>query len=152
MRKVLFGLGTLLMCVLLASCNPMSKLQSLCDDIAENGKDFDADQWESVLRETAELHLSFWESEPTKQEIKEFDKLGKQFSKAITKATKSKKSDKAIEKAYKALNKDKDFKKLIKDVDKAESKARKAANKKAKDDDEDEDEDEDEDDDEDDDE
>ena len=143
MRKVLFGLGTLLMCVLMASCNPISKLQSIVDDMVENGKEYDEDKWESVLRETAELQLSFWESEPSKDDIKEFDKLGKQFSKALSKATKSKKSEKAFEKAYKALNKEKDFKKLIKDADKAETKARKAAKKAAKDDDEDEDEDED---------
>ena len=147
MRKVLFSLGTILMCVLLASCgNPMSKLESIIDDLAENGKGYDTEKWESVLRDVADLQLAFWESEPTKADIKEFDKLGKSFEKALTKAMKGKKSQKALEKAYKALDKDKEFKKLIKAADKAETKARKAARKAAKDDDEDEDEDEDEDD------
>ena len=148
MRKVLFGLGAILMCVLLSSCgNPLSKLQSLADDMAENGKDWDEDQWESVLRDAAELELAFWESEPTKEEIKEYDKLDKVLSKAVKKATKSKKSEKALEKAYKALMKDKEFKELLKDGEKAEKKARKAAKKSAKDDDEDDDDDEEEDDD-----
>jgi hypothetical protein len=139
MRKVLFGLSAILMCVLLASCgSPMSKLQSIIDDMAENGKEYDADKWESVIRDVADLQLAFWESEPTKAEIKEFDKLGKSFEKALSKVSKSKKAEKAFEKAYKALNKDKEFKKLIKDADKAESKARKAAKKADKDDDDDE--------------
>lgn len=146
MRKVLFGLSTILMCVVLASCgNPMSKLEGIIDDMSENGKEYDVDKWQSVLQDVADLQLSFWESEPTKDDIKAFDKLGTRFQKALTKATKSKKSEKAFEKAYKALNKDKEFKKLIKDAEKAETKARKAAKKAAKDDDEDEDEDEDED-------
>lgn len=144
MRKVLFSLGTILMCVLMASCgNPMSKLESIIDDVSENGKGFGTEEWESVLRDVADLQLAFWESEPTKDDIKAFDKLGKSFEKALSKAMKSNKSQKALEKAYKALDKDKEFKKLIKAADKAETKARKAAKKAAKNDDEDEDEDED---------
>jgi hypothetical protein len=149
MRKVLFGLSAILMCVLLASCgNPMSRLESIVDDMTENGKEYDSDQWESVLRDVADLQLSFWESEPSSADIKEFDKLGRSFEKAIDKAMKSKKSLKAFEKAYKALDKDKEFKKLIKDGEKAEKKARKAAKKSAKDEEDDEDEEDEEDDDE----
>lgn len=147
MRKVLFGLSAILMCVLLASCgNPMSRLESIVDDMAENGKEYDSDKWESVLRDVADLQLAFWESEPSSADIKEFDKLGKSFEKALTKAIKSKKSEKAFEKAYKALNKEKEFKKLIKDGEKAETKARKAAKKADKDEDEEDEEDEEDDD------
>lgn len=149
MRKVLFSLGTILMCVLLASCGkPMDKLQSMVDDLTENGKDWDADQWETFIRDVTDQELAFWESEPTKEEIKEFDKLGKSFKKAINKVTKNKKAEKAFEKAIKALDKDDDFEELNKRMNKAEKKARKAASKNNKDDDEDDsDEDEDEDDD-----
>ena len=99
MRKVLFSLGTILMCVLLASCgNPMSKLESIVDDVSENGKGFGTEEWESVLRDVADLQLAFWESEPTKDDIKAFDKLGKSFEKALSKAMKSNKSQKALEK------------------------------------------------------
>lgn len=148
MRKVVFSLGTILMCVLMASCGkPLDKLQSMVDDMAENGKDWDADQWESFIRDVTDQELAFWESEPTKEDIKAYDKLGKSFTKALSKATKNKKAEKAFEKAVKALDKDDDFEELNKKMNKAEKKARKAASKKDKDDDEDEDDEDDEDDD-----
>lgn len=148
MRKVLFSLGTILMCVLMASCGkPLDKLQSMADDMAENGKDWDQEQWESFIRDVTDQELAFWESEPTKEDIKAYEKVEKSFKKALSKATKNKKSEKAFEKALKALDKDDDFEELNKKMKKAENKARKAASKKDKDDDEDEDDEDDEDDD-----
>lgn len=153
MRKALFSLGTILMCVLMASCvNPYDKLESMIDDLKENGKGWDADQWETFLREAAENELSFWESEPSKEDIKAYDKLGEKAEKALTKVLGNSKAQKAFSKAAKALSKDDDFKDLEKKSNKAEKAARKAAKKNSKkdkdDDEDDDDDDEDEDDDE----
>ncbi len=148
MKKALFGLCALLMSLMMASCSdPMSKIGSLLEDIKADGKNWDAQQWEDALRDLADNYLAFWESEPTKAEIKAFDKLGDKFEKALVKATKSKKAQKAAEKAYKRLDKDKEFKALTKRIDKIEKKARKAASKRSRDDGDEDDEDEDEDDD-----
>ncbi len=125
-----------MMCLLLSSCgNSIAKLESIVEDIKTDGKNWDADQWESVIRDVADLHIAFWESEPTKADIKAFDKLGDKFVKAVEKAAKSNKSQKALEKAYKVLNKDRDFKALNRKIEKMESKARKAVNKKSRRDD-----------------
>jgi len=137
MKRILMGLSALLMCILLTSCgSPADKLQGILDDMKANGKQWDAEQWESTLREVADLQISFWESNPTKQEIKAFDKLGDKFETALTKIMKSKRAQKAIEKASKRLEKDKEFKKLIKQGEKLEKKARKNASRQAEDDDE----------------
>lgn len=147
MKKIIYCFTALFVTMLMASCgNHLAKLESLVDDLAENGKEWDADQWETFMRDVYDVQLAFFESEPTKEDLKEFDKIGKSFDKALTKAIKGKKAQKAFEKAAKALDKDRDFKKLVKQAEKAEKAARKAAKKSAKkdsDDDEDEDEDED---------
>ena len=149
MKKVLFGLSALLMCLMMTSCgDPIAKIEGLIEDIKADGKNWDVDQWENAMRDLADYHLAFWESEPTKAEIKAFDKLADKFEKAAVKATKSKKAQKAAEKAYKHLDKDKEFKALTKRIDKLEKKARRAANKRNRDDgDDDDDEDDDDDDD-----
>ncbi len=133
MKKIIYYLGVMLATVMMASCgNHLDKLQSMADDLAENGKGWDADQWESFLRDVTEVQLAFFESEPTKADIKEYDKIGKSFKKALNKAVKSNKAEKAYEKALKALDKDDDFEKLAKDAKKAENRARKAAEKSSK--------------------
>ena len=133
MKKIIYCLGTLLVTMLMASCgNHLNKLQSMADDLAENGKDWDADQWESFMRDVTDVQMAFFESEPTQEDIKEYDKIGKSFKKALGKALKGKKAEKAYEKAMKALSKDDEFEKLEKSAKKAEDRARKAAKKKAK--------------------
>lgn len=144
MKKLFYSFGALLLTLLLSSCGDnLGKLESLIDDMKENGKSWDAEQWESFIRENVEVELAFWESEPSKDDIKKYDKLSEKAQKALMKLAGSSKVEKAITKAYKALSKDKDFEKLEKKSSKAEKAARKAASKKSKKDDDDDDDDDD---------
>ena len=141
MKKNIYRLATLFLCLLLTSCGaPLDKYQSLIDDMKENGKTWDTDQWESFIRDVTETELAFWESEPTKGDVKNYEKLEKKATAALEKLLDKSKVEKAFNRAMKALDKDSDFKKLNKSRDKAEDKARKALRKKSKSDDEEEEE------------
>ena len=140
MKKLFYSLSALIVCFLFVSCgDPIAKMEGIIDDIEENGKDWSAEDWENCFRDMNELALTFWESEPDKKEIKEWDKLEGKLNKAISKATKKEKAEKAFKKAIKNLEKDDDFEDLNEEVQKARKKALKK-NKKDDDDDDDDDE------------
>lgn len=141
MKKTIYMLGALFAALMITSCaKPIEKLEAQIDDVKENGKQWDADQWEAFMRETAETELAFWQSEPTKEDIKAYDKLKNKAQKAMAKVLDNSKAEKAFTKAMKALDKDDDYEQIEKDMKKAERKARKAANKRKSNDDEEEEE------------
>ncbi len=148
MKKLIYCLGALLLCLMMTSCgDPLEKLDSLIDQVKTEGKNMTVDEWESFYRDLAQAHLDFWNSEPTKADIKKYNKLGDRFSDAIKKVSEKEKAQKNMEKAQKRLKKDDEFQDFGKQIKKAEKKAKKKASKSEKDDDEEEDEDDEDDDD-----
>ena len=124
MKKVIYSLGTLLLCLVLASCSSgPDYIKSLAEDIEKNGEDWDTEEWTEVLKNAQEKSLEFWESMPSEKEIDEFDDAIDELTDAINGLDR-----KAQEKVMKARNK-KEVKKLVEKVRKAAEKARKKVDK-----------------------
>lgn len=135
MKKIIFSLGTLLLCLVLAGCSGSgaSYFKSLAKDIEKNGDEWDIEKWTSVMKEAAEKELAFWESDPSEKEVDEFDEAQEECGDAIRDL-----KSKAQSKARKASNK-KEVEKILEKSNKAEKKVRKKINKENGDDDEDDD-------------
>ena len=129
MKKLIFSISALMMCLIMTSCSKLGKLQSMADDMKENGKSWTADEWEQYLLDMADATLAFWDSEPSKEDIKEYDKINKQMERTMEKVAKGKKVQKALDKAMKKLEKNRDFKSAVRKLEKLEKKARNASKK-----------------------
>jgi hypothetical protein len=134
MKKILYTLMAATLCLMVASCgNPASRIQSLAENIENNGDDWtDADQWEGVLEDFATATCDFLESDFTEDEAIEFGEACSSFMEAISDID-DRKAKKAMEKGAKAIGKNKELNKRLK-------KAGKRAEKYAEDQDLDEDE------------
>ena len=120
MKKLIFSISALMMCLIMTSCSKLGKLQSMADDMKENGKSWTADEWEQYLLDMADATLAFWDSEPSKEDIKEYDKINKQMERTMEKVAKGKKVQKALDKAMKKLEKNRDFKSAVRKLEKLE--------------------------------
>lgn len=90
MKKFFGGLGMLLMCILIVGCGKYkdgSDIQSLLKQNQEftqqmirNGADWSVEDWKSHMKEVDKLSLKFWESNPSAEEVEEFDKQTKEYS------------------------------------------------------------------------
>ena len=140
MKKLLFAPCALLMCWAMAACsdkgkdgdkekedkNPIAEVEDFIEDITDNSSDWSVKEWKSRIMDLGEAMLAFWESEPSKDDIKELDKLQNEFQKAIMEAANGSNKE-VLEQVFKELEEDSDFKQLDKKINKAEKKARKKA-------------------------
>lgn len=146
MKKHFVTLCSLIAVLLLLSCHsssnkekeekedPIAQLENIIDDLKDSDEKWDEDQWESFIRDIYDIELSFWESEPSNEEIEEFDKVERKLTNVIDHLSSSGNSSEAILTALANLERELDFDKLSK----LEEKGRKAAKKADGDNDEDE--------------
>ena len=119
MKKLVFGLCALLMCLMITSCGdnstgknedkdkkgtekvetPTSKFMSLAKNVEKNGNNWtDAEQWVEVMVEYANCMIEFSESNPTKEEYEDFRSAYKDLSYGFSKIDNSE-AKKAMDKA-----------------------------------------------------
>ena len=127
MRKTIFSLLAATLCLIITSCsNPVSKMQSLAEDIDNNGNEWtDADKWESVIEDAMTTTCEFMESDFTEEELLDFAEALTDLAKAVNDID-DRKAKKAMQKGGKAVNKNKE-------LDKRMKKAMKKADKHGKD-------------------
>ena len=141
MKKIVFSLSALLMCLMLASCgNAIQKMESLTEKVENQGDEWvDPDKWESVMRDCADIIIAFSETTPEEEEFESFGDAVKDFRSACYNID-NKKAKRARDKAEKRLDKDKNLEKKLKAATKRLEKMEKKFKKKNKDKDEDEEE------------
>ena len=127
MRKTIFSLLAATLCLIITSCsNPVSKMQSLAEDIDNNGNEWtDADKWESVIEDVMIAACEFMESDFTEEELLDFAEALTDLAKAVNDID-DRKAKKAMQKGGKAVSKNKE-------LDKRMKKAMKKADKHGKD-------------------
>ncbi|MCR4604219.1 MAG: hypothetical protein K5683_11920 [Prevotella sp.] len=126
MKRIVLGISIATLCLLISSCSKLGKIESLSNDAKEKGKSWTTTDWVDFMNNYGEAVLAFWESMPSKEDIKEYERLDKRLNKTMERVIKSKKAEKAYERALKKLKNDREFKRLVKDTEKAERRARKA--------------------------
>ena len=62
-----------------------AEAKDILDDIEKNGNDWDAEKWESVMEDLIKLETDFYKSKPSKEDLKEFDRLGPKMESALVK-------------------------------------------------------------------
>lgn len=93
MKKVLLFIGALLICILVNGCGKSKvdgDVEDLLDKEAESTQnmiehcaEWSVEDWMSYMNNANDLALEFWESDPSVDDIEEFDKLMKEHSKAL---------------------------------------------------------------------
>lgn len=129
MKKLLFGLSALVVCLMMASCgnDPVSKVKSVAERISNEGDDWtDAQQWEDAADEVMDAFLEFAESDFEEEDLNEGVEAVLELADAVT-SVKDKKALKAMAKAFKKIEKKSD--KLEKKFESATKKMEKRAKK-----------------------
>jgi len=114
MKRLLFGLSTLLICFLLTACgSPADKMKSIVEDMTENGNEWtDDDQWYSVLKDAAQCFIEFSESNPDKESFTQFMEYYANMNDAMI-GFDNNEARNACRKAQKRLEEDSDFQKKL---------------------------------------
>ena len=129
MKKIFLSLIFVFTLGLLTSCgggNPIEDLTALCEKIEKEGADYDKDGWMDVFKSMTKIQKSFYNSEPTKEEIREFESKTSELSVLCAKTA----NGTSLAQALSTLNEDEDFKQVMKELDDAAEKARSAAEEK----------------------
>ena len=114
MKRLLFGLSTLLICFLLTACGgPADKMKSIVEDMIENGNEWtDDDQWYSVLKDAAQCFIEFSKSNPDKESFTQFMEYYANMNDAMI-GFDNNEARNACRKAQKRLEEDSDFQKKL---------------------------------------
>jgi len=114
MKRLLFGLSTLLICFLLTACgSPADKMKSIVEDMIENGNEWtDDDQWYSVLKDAAQCFIEFSKSNPDKESFTQFMEYYANMNDAMI-GFDNNEARNACRKAQKRLEEDSDFQKKL---------------------------------------
>ena len=107
MKKVLFGLGTLLMLFVMAACSSgVGKIESLTKDVEKKSADWDKAKWTEVITEVYETAIELLNKDGIKE--KDFDKITEaveDFESAASDSDTRKKYSSARSKSSKLINK-----------------------------------------------
>ena len=102
MKKVLFGLGTLLMLFVMAACSSgVGKIECLTKDVEKKSEDWDKAKWTEVVTEVYETATELLDKDGIKE--KDFDKI----TEAVEDFESAAKDSDTSEKYYDVIRKDK---------------------------------------------
>ena len=123
MKKIIFGLGALMMLFVMSACSGggASKIESLAKDVEKNSEDWDTEKWVEVLKDAYQTGIDFYESEPKEKDFDKFEDAFEELDDAIRSSDSQNKFEKAIGK--------KEVKKLKDKFRKARDKAKKKIDK-----------------------
>lgn len=84
MKKVLLGLGALLMMCMITSCtSDFDKVKGLTKELKETSDDWDKEKWIQVMNDFYEAGIHFYQSEPSAEEFDKYEELSDDFYGAV---------------------------------------------------------------------
>ena len=123
MKKILLALMCIFTVGVLSSCggDPVKRLNKLQEKIEKNSDDYKIDDWVDVMKEVMAIQYDFYKSNPSQEEMDDYQEAIDDFGKACRK---SETSDK-MWKAAKRLDEDEDFREKVKEMEDLQSEVRK---------------------------